>query len=178
MSDSNFPGTLAIVDEEITNSEFNQAWHWLEGFSLGWRAAHPELAPKLDPRGFGIWAAVLYPKHRESDPRELAERIPFAPEFFERTFVMKGAAWIESFRASYMANEIDPEDVDDRGITLLWGPLMYVEHSDADPIDLAAKLAVEDGIPSEFMPLLFPTYIHCKGSSGPIPEGYVQDFPD
>ncbi|MDP9897397.1 hypothetical protein J2W32_006538 [Variovorax boronicumulans] len=159
---------MVIVDEVITNHEYDKAWRWIDEFARATYAAHRGKFKTLDQRGLRIWGAVLYQKHAGLDPLELTETVPFAPEFFDHAFVTKGVAWIESFRASWMANEIDPEDVDDRGISLLWGPLMYVDRGNADPI----LLAQETRIPDEFMPLLFPTYRH-ESSGWPAPDGPV-----
>ena len=165
-------GAMVVVDEVITNHAFDKAWIWIEEFKRAWRACHPDAARTVYARGFRFWGPVLYRQYPDALPQEVADPVAFAPEFFDRAFVTKGIAWVESFRASWMANEIDPEDVDDRGITLIWGPLMYVDRGNADPIELA----LETPVPDEFMPLLFPTYIRHEGKGGPIPDGYVQTF--
>lgn len=171
ISDEPLPGNgaMVIVDEVITNHEYDKAWRWIDEFARATYAAHRGKFKALDQRGFRIWGAVLYQKHAESDPLELAQTVPFEPAFFDREFVVKGIAWIESFRASWMANELDPEDLDCRGIALLWGPLMYVDRGNADPI----QLAQETCIPNEFMQLLFPTYIRHESSGWPAPDGPV-----
>jgi hypothetical protein len=148
-------GAMVLVDETITNPEFNRAWLWIDRFVRAWCGTNPAKAKTLDLRGFRIWGAVLYQQHADADPAALAETEPFAPAFFDRAFVAKAVAWVESFRASWMANETDPEDLDDRGIALLWGPLLYVDRGNADPIELARETCV----PRQFMPLLFPTYM-------------------
>jgi len=144
-SPRNTPRAFKVVDIQIVNPALIDAHRWMHTFADAWRNLHPDQAD-ADPVGFAIWAPVMFRGRGSEDPVEVASSVDLPGCFFDKAFLKKARAWTYSFQESWMANEIDPEDVDVRAIDWIWAPCMYAERGNADPIELAKQVQIPDDL--------------------------------